>query len=91
MLFMVIEHFRAGHPLEVGARFKARGRLVPDGSPIAYVASWMSVDGARCYQIMESPSREDLVPWCEQWQDLVEFEIHAVQTSAEFWARQTSH
>lgn len=83
---MVVEHFRGGNPGEVGARFKARGRLVPEGSPIAYVASWMSVDGARCYQIMESPSREDLDPWLAQWRDLVEFEVHAIQTSAEFWA-----
>lgn len=85
---MVIENFRAGHPRDVGERFKARGRLVPDGSPIAYVASWMSADGARCFQIMESPSREDLDPWLTQWQDLVEFEVHAVLTSADFWAGQ---
>lgn len=62
--------------------------MVPEGSPIAYIASWMSSDGARCYQLMESPSRSDLDPWLAQWQDLVEFEVHVVLTSAEFWARQ---
>lgn len=87
MLFMVIENFRAGHPREVGERFKARGRLVPEGSPIAYVASWMSADGARCYQLMESPRREDLEPWLARWADLVDFEVEAVMTSAEFWAQ----
>ncbi len=90
MLFMVVERFRAGHPRDVGARFRARGRLVPDGSPIAYVASWMSADGALCYQLMESPSREALEPWIAQWQDLVEFEVQAVVTSAEFWAQSSS-
>jgi hypothetical protein len=87
MLFMVIEKFRAGHPHDVGARFRARGRLIPDGSPISYITSWMTADGSRCYQLMESPTREDLDPWLSQWQDLVDFEVHAVQTSAEFWAQ----
>lgn len=90
MLFMVIEHFRAGHPRTVGERFRARGRLMPEGSPIAYVASWMSADGTRCYQLMESPTREHLDPWIAQWNDLVDFEVHAVQASAEYWANQPS-
>jgi hypothetical protein len=84
MLFMIIEHFRAGHPRDVGKRFEQHGRLIPDGSPIAYVASWMATDGTRCYQLMESPTREDLDPWLSQWQDLVAFEVHAVQTSAAY-------
>lgn len=87
---MVIERFRAGHPREVGERFRARGRLFPDGSPIAYVASWMTADGAGCYQLMESPTREDLDPWIAQWEDLVAFEVHGVQASAEFWAQRGS-
>lgn len=87
MLFMVVEHFRAGHPREVGERFQARGRLVPDGSPVIYITSWMAIDGARCYQLMESPSREDLDPWIAQWQDLVEFEVHPVLASAHYWAK----
>jgi hypothetical protein len=86
MLFMVIERFRSGHPRDVGERFKARGRLFPAGSPIAYVASWMTRDGTHCYQIMESPTRADLDPWLAQWSDLVEFEVHPVQTSPEYWA-----
>jgi hypothetical protein len=86
MLFMVIERFRGGSPDAVGARFRERGRLMPEGSGVAYVASWMSVDGSCCYQLMEAPSRGALDPWIANWQDLVEFEVVEVRTSAEFWA-----
>lgn len=88
MLFMVIERFKAGHPREVGARFRARGRLMPEGAPIAYVASWMAADGSHCYQLMEAPAATDLAGWIANWADLVDFEVVAVQTSAEFWAAQ---
>lgn len=87
MLFMVVEHFRAGHPRAVGDRFERKGRLIPSGSPVAYVTSWMAADGTVCYQLMESPTRRDLDPWLAQWQDLVHFEVHAVESSAEYWER----
>jgi len=87
MLFMVIERFRAGNPTAVGERFKSRGRMMPEGLGISYVASWMTADGAACYQIMDAPTRESLDPWIGNWGDLVEFEVIAVETSAEFWAK----
>lgn len=89
MLFMVIERFRAGNPDAVGQRFRARGRLMPEGSPITYVASWMTADGAACYQIMEAPDAAALEPWMNAWRDLVDFEVVPVLTSADFWAGRT--
>lgn len=62
MLFRIIEHFRDGHPHLVGQRFKARGCFMPDGSPIACIASWMSADGTRRSRLMEAPARADLDP-----------------------------
>jgi hypothetical protein len=84
MLFMVIERFRNGDPGAVGARFRANGRMLPDG--VTYHASWMEVSGKRCFQIMEAVDREGLEGWVRHWSDLVEFEITPVLTSAEFWA-----
>ena len=86
MLYMVIERFRSGRPDEVGSRFKARGRLMPEGSGAVYVTSWMAADGASCYQLMEAPSRSALDGWIAHWSDLVAFEVVEVKTSAEFWA-----
>ncbi|MFN0010887.1 MAG: DUF3303 domain-containing protein [Phycisphaerales bacterium] len=86
MLMMVIERFRAGSAAAVGERFRSRGRLMPQGCGVEYVASWMAADGASCYQLMEAPDRESLDPWMANWADLVEFEVVAVRTSAEFWA-----
>jgi hypothetical protein len=85
MLFMVIERFKAGHPHDVGARFRAKGRLMPVGAPIAYVVSWMAADGASCYQIMDAPDAAALQGWIDNWRDLVDFEVVPVQTSADFW------
>lgn len=81
MLYMVIEHFRDGDPAPVYRRFRAEGRLAPEG--LRYVASWVSADLARCYQVMECEDRGLLDQWMAAWADLVEFEVHPVVTSAE--------
>ena len=82
---MVVERFKGGDPAAVGARFRERGRLMPEGTGIAYVASWMATDGTCCYQLMDAPSRGALEPWIANWRDLVDFEVLEVQTSAEYW------
>jgi hypothetical protein len=84
MLFMVIEHPRNGDLTLVGERFHLHGRMLPEG--VTYHASWIAPRDLRCFQLMEAPNRESLDPWIAAWSDLVDFEIEAVQTSAEFWA-----
>jgi hypothetical protein len=85
MLFMVIETFRGGNARAIGERFHTKGRMMPDG--VSYVASWVDPKAMRCYQLMEAPSALAMRPWVKAWDDLVEFEIVAVQTSQEFWER----
>lgn len=80
-LFLVIEHFRGGEPKPVYERFRARGRLAPEG--LAYVASWVTEDLRRCYQVMETTDPTLLERWMAEWRDLVEFEVHPVVSSAE--------
>ncbi len=80
MLYMVIENFRNGDPLPVYRRFRDRGRLAPEG--LAYIASWVTDDRRRCYQVMECDDRALLDQWIAQWNDLVEFEVIPVMTSA---------
>ncbi len=84
MLLMVIERPRSGNFQAVGDRFKAHGRMVPDG--VVYHASCIDAQNARCFQIMEAPNKESLDPWIAAWADLVDFEIVPVKTSGEFWA-----
>lgn len=85
MLFMVIERFRGGDPVPVYTRFRAQGRLAPDG--LTYVNSWVSDDLTTCYQVMDSPARELLDEWISAWSDLVDFEVIPVITSPEAAAR----
>jgi hypothetical protein len=81
MLFMVIETFRDGDAAPVYARFREHGRLAPEG--LAYVASWVTADRKRCYQVMECDDESPLRTWIARWHDLVDFEVIPVITSAE--------
>ena len=79
MLFMVIERFRDAPA--VYRRFRERGRLAPDG--VRYVASWVTSDLTRCYQLMECDDRRLLDEWLANWNDLVDFDVVPVMTSAD--------
>jgi hypothetical protein len=81
MLYMIVEHFRGGDAVPVYRRFRDQGRLAPEG--LRYVASWVTDDFRRCFQIMECENRQLLAQWTARWEDLIDFEIIAVVTSAE--------
>src|SRR6266446_10622769 len=86
MQYMIIEHFRDGDPLPVYRRLRDQGRLVPQG--LRYVASWVTEDFRRCFQIMECEimeceDRTLLTQWTARWEDLIEFEVIPVVTSAD--------
>lgn len=85
MLFMVVENFAKSSIATVGERFKLRGRMLPEG--VVYHASWVEPSGARCFQIMEAASLAVLKQWTSCWDDLVEFEIVPVLTSADYWSK----
>lgn len=78
---MIIENFRDGRPEPVYARFRERGRLAPEG--LQYITSWVTTDGARCFQVMECADPALLDTWMSAWADLTEFTVIPVMTSAE--------
>lgn len=78
-LYMIVENFRNGDAKPVYRRFQDRGRLAPDG--LIYISSWVDETFAKCFQLMESPTRSLLDEWMANWRDLVEFEIYPVMTS----------
>jgi hypothetical protein len=47
--------------------------MMPDG--LTFVASWVSADLGRCFQVMECDDVTLLQLWVSAWSDLVEFEI----------------
>lgn len=81
MLYLVIETFRGGDPRPVYERFARAGRLAPQG--LDYLASWVTDDLRRCYQVMSCAERQLLDEWMARWDDLVEFEVLPVLTSGE--------
>ena len=81
MLYMVVEHFKDGAAVEVYRRARDQGRLLPAG--LEYVSSWVALDFGTCYQLMQTEDAALFSIWTEAWQDLVEFDIIPVRTSAE--------
>lgn len=82
--WMVIERFKDGNPVPVYHRFRARGRLAPEG--LAYVTSWVSDDLTTCWQVMAG-ERALLDAWIANWADLVDFEVIPAISSPEAAAR----
>jgi hypothetical protein len=82
MLFMIIENFK--DVAAIGERFRIKGRMLPEG--VKYLASWVEPGGQRCFELMEAQHEESLRPWLAAWDDLTDFEVVPVVTSAEFWA-----
>ncbi len=81
MLYMIIEDFRDGDAVPVYRRLRDSGRQAPDG--LRYVASWVTRDLTRCYQVMECDDRALLEDWTSGWTDLVRFDVVPVITSSE--------
>lgn len=72
MLFMVVEKFRNQDGKAVYRKLRA-GRGLPDG--LAFVASYVSADLSRCFQLMETDDVTLFQRWIADWQELVEFEV----------------
>ena len=81
MLYMVIERYKNRDAKPVYARFREKGRMMPEG--VSYVNSWVETNFDRCFQVMECEDVKLLEEWASHWNDLVDFEFVAVRTSKE--------
>jgi hypothetical protein len=77
--------FKDRDPKPIGERFRKQGRMLPEG--VTYQASWMDSKGVLCFQLIEATGPEQLTPWIRRWEDLIDFEVVPVTTSAEFWSK----
>ncbi len=85
---MVIETFKNPGAIEVYRRARESGRLLPQG--LEYVSSWVDFSFTRCFQLMKTDQESLFERWTSRWNDLVDFEIIPVQTSAEAMERMNS-
>jgi hypothetical protein len=79
MLYMVVEQFKDARAIY--KRFREKGRMMPAG--LDYVSSWIDRDLKTCWQLMETEDEQLFRQWTDAWNDLMEFEIIRVHTSAE--------
>ena len=77
---MVVERYTRG-PEPVYRRAAERGRMLPDG--LAYVESRSDERLERCFQLMETGDPALFDEWIARWDDLAEFEVVPVLSSAE--------
>lgn len=87
MLFMVIEKNK--DTKAVYKRFGEKGRMIPEG--VNYIASWVSLEGDTCFQVMECDSEELLHKWASNWRDIVDFEFIPVLSSKEMSEKMANH
>ena len=81
MTYMIVEKYRSGKSKDVYHRFAERGRMLPDD--VTYINSWISEDLTTCYQVLEAPGIEKIEEWISNWNDLVDFEVIPVISSAQ--------
>ena len=80
-VYMVIEQFKEGAVPEIYRRFSEKGRMMPEG--LEYISSWIDQDFKSCWQLMQTTDPALFQRWIDNWNDLMEFEIVPVRTSAE--------
>ena len=85
MLFMIIEKFHEGKVKTLYQRFNEKGRMLPEG--VNYINSWINESVTICYQLMESDSGGKINEWIQNWNDLADFEVVPVISSAEAKAK----
>ncbi len=78
---MIIETFHPGKVKNLYQRFEEKGRLMPEG--VNYINSWINPEISICYQVMESDSEVKIHEWISNWNDLADFEVIPVITSAQ--------
>lgn len=83
MRYMVIERFKDAPAIY--KRFAEKGRQMPAG--LQYVESWITADLQVCYQLMETDDPALFPLWTRNWDDLMDFEIVPVLSSAEARAK----
>lgn len=70
---MAIEPFVPGSTARDYQRFREKGRMLPPG--LLYIDSWLTRDGDKCFQPMETVDPSLFTAWIDCWKDLVGFEI----------------
>ena len=73
MLFMVVEKFKGQDGKAVYRKLRDAGRALPDG--LKFVASYVTADLSRCFQLMETDDITLCQRWIADWQEVAEFEV----------------
>lgn len=78
MQFMTIWTIKPDHMGSARERFQQTGAPPPEG--VKMVGRWHDVAGGRGFNIAETDDATAIAKWCQQWADLLDFEIVPVMT-----------
>jgi len=75
--YMIIECYKANCYEKIYVRFADEGRMLPNG--LYYLNSWANKERNICFQLMETDNEKLFKDWIRKWEDLIDFEIYAVE------------
>lgn len=55
--------------------------MTPEG--LEYLSSWVDMKLERCFQVMETADPRLMAEWIGNWNDIVDFEVFPVMSSAD--------
>jgi len=70
---MVVEKFRGQDGKAVYRKLRDNGRALPEG--LTFVASYVTADLGRCFQLMETDDITTFQRWIADWSEVAEFEV----------------
>ncbi len=70
---MVVEKFRGQDGKAVYRKLRDKGRALPEG--LKFVASYVTADLGRCFQLMETDDITTFQRWIADWSEVAEFEV----------------
>jgi len=77
--YMVLERLKDAEA--VYTRLWDRGRMAP--KDLAFISTWVDEDVNCVYRLLAADDRRAVDDWMANWNDLIDFEIHAVITPEE--------
>ena len=81
MIFHTTYRVKAENRISTEERFKATGGAPPEG--VNLLGRWHDAAGLHGFMVSEASNAVDIAKWCQEWTDIMEFEVNAVISDEE--------
>ncbi len=81
MLFHTTYQLAPEHRSTAQERFVKTGAMPPEG--VKLLGRWHDAGGLSGFMVSDAPGAVDIAKWCQQWTDIIVFEVTPVITDEE--------